>query len=102
MILYELLTGLRPFDSKRLRKAAFDETIRMIREEEPPAPSTRLLTDEALPSLAAVRQTEPGRLARLLRGELDWVVMKCLEKRRNRRYETANAARQRRATISHR
>jgi serine/threonine protein kinase/tetratricopeptide (TPR) repeat protein len=90
VILYELLTGLRPFDSTRLKKAAFDEMIRMIREQEPSKPSTRLSTDEALPSLAASRQMEPGRLTKLLRGELDWVVMKCLEKQRDRRYETAS------------
>ena len=64
--------------------------IRIIREEEPPKPSTRLSTDESLPSLAALRQTEPKQLMALLRGELDWVVMKCLEKDRDRRYETAN------------
>jgi eukaryotic-like serine/threonine-protein kinase len=91
VILYELLTGLRPFDAKRLKKVAFDEMIRMIREDEPSKPSTRLSTDESLPSLAAVRQMEPRRLTKLLRGELDWVVMKCLEKQRDRRYETANA-----------
>ena len=64
--------------------------IRIIREEEPSKPSTRLSTDESLPSLAALRQTEPRRLMAMLRGELDWVVMKCLEKQRDRRYETAN------------
>jgi WD40 repeat protein len=90
VILYELLTGLRPFDSQRLRKAALDEVVRILREEEPPRPSTRLSTNESLPSLAALRQTEPKRLMALMRGELDWVVMKCLEKDRNRRYETAN------------
>ena len=90
MILYELLTGLRPIDGSRLRKAAIDEMIRIIREEEPPKPSTRLSTDESLPSLAAVRETEPRKLTALMRGELDWVVMKCLEKDRTRRYETAN------------
>lgn len=91
VILYELLTGLRPIDAKRLRKAALTEMIRIIQEEEPSKPSTRLSTDESLPSLAAVRQIEPRKLTALLRGELDWVVMKCLEKQRNRRYETANA-----------
>src|SRR5213083_399822 len=65
--------------------------IRLIREEEPSKPSTRLSTDALLPSLAALRQIEPRKLMALLRGELDWVVMKCLEKHRERRYETANA-----------
>jgi len=91
IILYELLTGLKPFDTTRLNKAAIDEVLRIIREEDPPRPSTRLSTDDALPSLAAIRQTEPKRLTALMRGELDWVVMKCLEKDRTRRYETANA-----------
>ena len=90
VILYEMLTGLRPLDSKRLRQAALSEMIRMIKEEEPSKPSTRLSTDESLPSLAALRRTEPRKLMALLRGELDWVVMKCLEKQRDRRYETAN------------
>jgi serine/threonine protein kinase/tetratricopeptide (TPR) repeat protein len=91
VILYELLTGLRPLDPKRLKKAALTEMIRILREEEPSKPSTRLSTEESLPSLAALRQTEPKKLMALLRGELDWVVMKCLEKQRDRRYETANA-----------
>jgi serine/threonine protein kinase/formylglycine-generating enzyme required for sulfatase activity len=91
VILYELLTGLRPIDGQRLRKAALTEMIRIIKEEEPSKPSTRLSTDESAPSLAALRHTEPKKLAALLRGELDWVVMKCLEKQRDRRYETANA-----------
>jgi serine/threonine protein kinase len=91
VILYELLTGLRPIDVKRLKRAAAMEIIRILHEEEPLKPSTRLSTDDALPSLAALRQTEPKRLMALLRGELDWVVMKCLEKQRERRYETANA-----------
>jgi tetratricopeptide (TPR) repeat protein len=90
VILYEQLSGLRPFDSTRIHKAAIDEVLRIIREEDPPRPSTRLSTDDALPSLAAVRRTEPRRLTALMRGELDWVVMKCLEKDRGRRYETAN------------
>src|SRR5215469_782524 len=64
--------------------------VRIIREEEPAKPSTRLSNEESMPSLAAVRQTEPKKLMALLRGELDWVVMKCLEKQRDRRYETAN------------
>jgi tetratricopeptide (TPR) repeat protein len=90
VILYELLTGLRPIDARRLKKAALTEMVRIIREEEPSKPSTRLSTDDSLPSLAALRQTEPRRLMAMLRGELDWVVMKCLEKVRERRYETAN------------
>ncbi len=91
VILYELLTGLRPIDGKRLRNAALTEMIRIIQEEEPSKPSTRLSTEESLPSLAALRQIEPRKLMAMLRGELDWVVMKCLEKHRERCYETANA-----------
>jgi eukaryotic-like serine/threonine-protein kinase len=91
VILYELLTGLRPIDAARLKKAALTEMIRIIREEEPSKPSTRLSTDASLPSLAAMRKTEPRKLMTMLRGELDSVVMKCLEKQRERRYETANA-----------
>jgi tetratricopeptide (TPR) repeat protein len=90
VILYELLTGLRPIDAKRVKKAALTAMLRIIQEEEPSKPSTRLSTDESLPSLAALRQMEPKKLMALLRGELDWVVMKCLEKQRDRRYETAN------------
>lgn len=90
VILYELLTGLRPIDGERLRKAALSEMIRIIREDDPSRPSTRLSTNASLPSLAAMRQTEPNKLMAELRGELDWVVMKCLEKSRERRYETAN------------
>jgi eukaryotic-like serine/threonine-protein kinase len=91
VILYELLTGLRPIDAKRLKQAALTEIIRIIQEEEPSRPSTRLSTAESMGSLAALRQIEPKKLMALLRGELDWVVMKCLEKKRDRRYETANA-----------
>jgi serine/threonine protein kinase/tetratricopeptide (TPR) repeat protein len=90
VILYELLTGLRPLDAARLRKAALTEMVRIIKEEEPSKPSTRLSSDASAPSLAALRHTQPRKLAALLRGELDWVVMKCLEKQRDRRYETAN------------
>lgn len=91
VILYELLTGLRPIDASRLERGALAEMIRIIQEEEPSRPSTRLSTDAKLPSLAAARQTEPRKLMAWLRGELDWVVMKCLEKQRDRRYETASS-----------
>jgi tetratricopeptide (TPR) repeat protein len=74
----------------QLRQAAYSEILRRIREEEPPKPSTRLSTTEELPSIAAHRRTEPARLSKLMRGELDWIVMKSLEKDRTRRYETAN------------
>src|SRR6516162_9559463 len=73
-----------------MRSAAFDEMLRIIREEDPPKPSTRLSTTNELPAIAANRGIEPKRLSGLVRGELDWIVMKCLEKDRNRRYETAN------------
>ena len=90
VLLYELLTGSTPFARKRLQEAAFDEMLRIIREEEPPNPSTRLSTADALPSIAANRGLEPLKLNRLVQGELDWIVMKSLEKDRNRRYETAS------------
>jgi tetratricopeptide (TPR) repeat protein/serine/threonine protein kinase len=91
VLLYELLTGTTPFDKQRFQKAAYDEIRRIIREEDPPKPSTRLTeSNDALPSISAQRQTEPAKLTRMVRGELDWIVMKCLEKDRNRRYETAN------------
>ncbi len=90
VLLYELLTGCAPFDSKRLRLAALDELLRIIREEEPPRPSTRLSSSENLPAVAANRATEPKRLPALVRGELDWIVMKAMEKDRDRRYESAN------------
>jgi serine/threonine protein kinase len=91
VLLYELLTGSTPFARKRLQTAAFDEMLRIIREEEPPKPSTRLSTTGALPSIAVNRASQPNKLSGLVRGELDWVVMKALEKDRNRRYETANS-----------
>jgi serine/threonine protein kinase len=92
VLLYELLTGSTPLRRESLREAAFTEILRRIKEEEPPTPSSRLSTTvEALPSIAARRNVEPARLARLVRGELDWIVMKSLEKDRTRRYETANA-----------
>ena len=90
VLLYELLTGSTPIERERLQEAAFDEMLRMIREEEPPKPSTRLSTAEGLPKIAASRASEPRKLTGLVKGELDWVVMKALEKDRNRRYDTAN------------
>jgi serine/threonine protein kinase len=91
VLLYELLTGTTPFDRKRLGEAGYDELRRIIREEEPPRPSTRLSTTEELPAIAANRGLEPRKLAGLVRGELDWIVMRCLEKDRDRRYESASA-----------
>jgi hypothetical protein len=90
VLLYELLTGTTPLEKKRFKAAAWDEMKRLIREEEPPRPSTRLSSSQALPSLAVGRHTEPARLTKLVRGELDWIAMKSLEKDRTRRYETAN------------
>ena len=90
VILYELLTGSPPFTSKQLRSATFAEMLRLIKEVEPPTPSTRLSSSEQLPILAAQRKLEPRRLTKLVHGDLDWIVMKCLEKERARRYETAN------------
>jgi eukaryotic-like serine/threonine-protein kinase len=89
VLLYELLAGSTPFDKERLRSSAFDEMLRIIREEEPVSPSTRLSTSLALPSIAANRQLEPKQLTTLVRGDLDWIVMRSLEKDRARRYETA-------------
>src|SRR5207302_7761808 len=90
VLLYELLTGSTPLERKRLKAAAMLEVLRLIREEEPPRPSTRLSTTDEMPSVAANRGLEPKKLSGLVRGELDWIVMKALEKDRNRRYETAN------------
>src|SRR5262249_14946886 len=88
----ELLTGTTPFDQERLRAAGYDELRRIIREEEPPRPSTRISTlGQAANTVFANRQTDPRRLRQLCRGELDWIVMKALEKDRNRRYEPASA-----------
>ncbi|HLP85714.1 MAG TPA: serine/threonine-protein kinase [Phycisphaerales bacterium] len=91
VLLYELLTGTTPFTGKELRSAAFGELQRIIREVEPPKPSTRLSNNtDTIASVAAKRHTEPKRLGTIIRGELDWIVMKALEKDRQRRYETAN------------
>jgi WD40 repeat protein/serine/threonine protein kinase len=91
VLLYELLTGVTPFDKEILAKAALDEIRRMIRETEPPKPSTRLRTlGNKITNVARHRDIEPMALSKLVRGDLDWIVMKCLEKDRTRRYETAN------------
>src|SRR5262249_60598937 len=91
VLLYELLTGTTPFDRETFRKAALDEMRRIIREEEPLKPSTRLSSlGETPTTVSAPRQSDPRRLNRAVRGELDWVVMKSLEKDRRRRDETAS------------
>jgi serine/threonine protein kinase/tetratricopeptide (TPR) repeat protein len=90
VLLYELLTGTTPLDRARLKAAALDEVLRLIREEEPERPSTRLSTAHTRPAVAAARRAEPAQLGKVVSGELDWIVMKALEKDRTRRYETAN------------
>ena len=92
VLLYELLTGRTPIDEATMRKAGMDEMRRIIREVDPPRPSMRLktLVGDELTSTAKRRHTEPAKLPGTLRGDLDWIVMKCLEKDRQRRYDTAN------------
>ncbi len=91
VLLYELLTGSTPLDGKKLRSLGYAEMLKTIREVDPPKPSTRLSQSiNEVASISAKRQTEPRRLQRLVAGDLDWIVMKCLEKDRARRYETAN------------
>jgi eukaryotic-like serine/threonine-protein kinase len=91
VLLYELLTGVPPFDPERLRSAAYAEIQRIIREEDPPRPSTRLSTIATAGEIAAHRATQPPRLNALIRGDLDWIIMKAMEKDRDRRYETATS-----------
>jgi serine/threonine protein kinase len=90
VVLYELLTGSTPLGDRPLRQAALAEMVRLIKEEEAPPPSKKLSSSNNLPKIAAARGTEPARLSRLVRGEIDWIVMKCLEKDRSRRYDTAS------------
>jgi len=89
-LLYELLTGAIPFDRTRIQQAAIDQILKIIREEDPLRPSARLSSVNSLVDVATNRGTEPKRLGLLLRGDLDWIVMKAMEKDRDRRYETAN------------
>ncbi len=92
VLLYELLTGKTPFDSKELLEAGLDEMRRTIQEQEPERPSTKLSTmvEGELTITAKRHHTEPPKLISSVRGDLDWIVMKCLEKDRARRYETVN------------
>ena len=91
VLLYELLTGATPLDRQRLKQAGLLEMLRRVREEDPPTPSNRLTSSPELPALSEQRSMAPARLARLVRGELDWIVMHTLEKDRNRRYATTGA-----------
>ncbi|MCR9295535.1 MAG: WD40 repeat domain-containing serine/threonine protein kinase, partial [bacterium] len=92
VLAYELLTGQTPLDAKRLRESAYAEILRIIREEQPPRPSQKVSTlAEQATALAQQQQTDPEQLRRELSGDIDWIIMKCLEKDRSRRYETANA-----------
>ena len=90
VILYELLAGSPPLDASQFKRGALLEMLRMVREVDPPRPSTKVSTAEGLPSIAAGRSIDPAQLKRALTGDLDWIVMKALEKDRTRRYETAN------------
>ncbi len=90
VILYEMLTGTTPITRETVKKAALDEMLKLIREQEAPKPSSRLSTAGSKPNIAANRNIDPAKLSKLLRGDLDWVVLKALEKDRKRRYETAN------------
>ena len=90
VVLYELLTGSTPLEQQQFRDAVWLEMLRLIKEEDPPKPSDRLSGSGSLPSVAAQRHIEPDKLPRLVKGELDCIVMKCLEKDRSRRYDSAN------------
>jgi serine/threonine protein kinase len=91
VLLYELLTGTTPFNKERLKEASYEEIRRIIREEEPPKPSTRISTlGQAANTVSTQRRSDPSKLRQMVRGELDWIVMKAMEKDRGRRYQTAN------------
>jgi serine/threonine protein kinase len=90
VLLYELLTGTTPIERERLRQSAHDEMLRIIREVEPVCPSMHLSSNHALPSIAANRATDPNSLTKFIKGELDWIVMRSLEKDRTRRYPTTS------------
>ncbi len=90
VMLYELLTGTTPLEKAQLKQAAFGEILRLIKEVEPPKPSTRISTSAQRASIAAQRSLDPEQLGRSISGDLDWIIMKALDKERNRRYETAN------------
>lgn len=91
VILYELLTGTTPLQKQQLKTAAVNEVLRLVKEFEPPTPSARLTQTAEAPSIAAQRSLDPKRLTRAIAGDLDWIVMKSLEKERGRRYETPAA-----------
>jgi len=91
VILYELLTGTTPLEKHQLQTAALHEVVRFIKEVEPPKPSTRLSSSDSLPGIAAQRSIDPDKLRRSVKGDLDWIVMKTLEKERARRYETVGS-----------
>lgn len=90
VLLYELITGDTPFDRRRLRSAAINELVRILGEEDPPKPSTKVETSPRVSEVASSRKTEPARLSTMVRGELDWITMKALAKERERRYESAS------------
>lgn len=90
VMLYELLTGTTPLEKAQFKEAAFGEILRLIKEVEPPKPSTRVSTNAQRASIAAQRNLDPEQLGRSIRGDLDWIIMKALDKERDRRYETAN------------